>query len=59
MNNYKSEYEIQLQAEAMMDNLDHKYLNTAMTEMEYDREVDRIFNWEKQKYAEFRIRAAT
>lgn len=52
--NYAGEYQIQLQAEALMDALDHKYLNTDMTEMEYDRRVDAINKWEKQRYSELR-----
>jgi hypothetical protein len=51
---YANEYQIQLQAEALMDALDHKYLNTAMTEMEYDMRVEKINKWEKAKLQELK-----
>jgi len=51
---YANEYQIQLQAERLMDALDHKYLNTAMTEMEYDMRVEKINKWEKAKLQELK-----
>ena len=51
---YAAEYQIQLQAEALMDALDHKYLNTAMTEMEYDMRVEEINKWEKTRLKELK-----
>ena len=53
-NHYASAYQIQLQAERLMDALDHKYLNTAMTEMEYDRRVAEIDKWEKARLKELK-----
>ena len=52
--NYASEYQIQIQAERLMDALDHKYLNTAMTEMEYDLRVEEINKWEKARLKELK-----
>ncbi len=51
---YANEYQIQLQAEALMDALDHKYLNTTMTEMEYDMRVEEINKWEKTRLKELK-----
>ena len=51
---YATEYQIQLQAEALMDALDHKYLNTAMTDWEYDLRVEEINKWEKARLKELK-----
>jgi hypothetical protein len=51
---YTSEDQIQLQAEALMDALDHKYLKTAMTKMEYDLRVEEINKWEKARLKELK-----
>jgi hypothetical protein len=51
---YTSEFDIQVAAERMMDLLDIYYLQSDMTQEEYDLRVEEINQWEQLRYREMK-----
>lgn len=49
-----SEEEIERSVESKMNALDRKFMNTAMTQAEYDAEVRKINEWAENEYRTLR-----
>jgi len=42
--------QIERQVERMMDHLDHRFMNSAMTQEEYSAEIRKLNQWAKHQY---------
>lgn len=49
-----TEMQIEREAERMMDALDKRFLNSDMTQKEYELQVEEINYWAKLRYREIR-----